>query len=35
MDSLTFIFTDIDGSTALLRRLGEDSYAHVFGVYGP
>jgi class 3 adenylate cyclase len=27
--TLTFLFTDIEGSTALLRRLGEDSYARV------
>ena len=27
--SLTFLFTDIEGSTALLRRAGEDVYAQV------
>ncbi len=27
--TLTFLFSDIEGSTALLRRLGEDSYAQV------
>jgi predicted ATPase/class 3 adenylate cyclase len=26
---LTFLFTDIEGSTALLRRLGDDSYAQL------
>ena len=29
METFTFLFTDIEGSTALLRRLGEDSYAEV------
>ncbi len=29
METLTFLFTDIEGSTALLRRLGEDVYAQV------
>ena len=29
METLTFLFTDIEGSTALLRRLGEDGYAQV------
>ena len=28
-ETLTFLFTDIEGSTALLRRLGEDAYAVV------
>lgn len=28
-ETLTFLFTDIEGSTALLRRLGEDAYADV------
>jgi predicted ATPase/class 3 adenylate cyclase len=28
-ETLTFLFTDIEGSTALLRRLGEDLYADV------
>lgn len=28
-ETLTFLFTDIEGSTALLRRLGEDVYADV------
>ncbi len=27
METLTFLFTDIEGSTALLGRLGEDDYA--------
>ena len=29
METFTFLFTDIEGSTALLRRLGEDVYAQV------
>ncbi len=29
METLTFLFTDIEGSTALLHRLGEDLYAQV------
>ena len=29
VETLTFLFTDIEGSTALLRRLGEDVYAQV------
>ena len=29
METLTFLFTDIEGSTALLRRLGDDVYAQV------
>ncbi len=29
METLTFLFTDIEGSTALLGRLGEDAYAQV------
>jgi len=29
VETLTFLFTDIEGSTALLRRLGEDAYAPV------
>ena len=28
-ETLTFLFTDIEGSTALLKRLGEDVYADV------
>jgi predicted ATPase/class 3 adenylate cyclase/Tfp pilus assembly protein PilF len=28
-ETLTFLFTDIEGSTALLRRAGEDAYAQV------
>ena len=28
-ETLTFLFTDIEGSTALLRRLGGDAYAEV------
>jgi class 3 adenylate cyclase len=27
--TLTFLFTDIEGSTALLGRLGDDGYARV------
>jgi predicted ATPase/class 3 adenylate cyclase len=29
VETFTFLFTDIEGSTALLRRLGESSYAEV------
>jgi class 3 adenylate cyclase len=29
VETLTFLFTDIEGSTALLGRLGEDDYARV------
>ena len=29
METLTFLFTDIEGSTALLRRLGEGDYGRV------
>ncbi|MGO9729080.1 MAG: ATP-binding protein [Streptosporangiaceae bacterium] len=29
METYTFLFTDIEGSTALLRRLGEDAYAQL------
>jgi predicted ATPase/class 3 adenylate cyclase len=29
VETLTVLFTDIEGSTALLRRLGEGAYAHV------
>jgi class 3 adenylate cyclase len=29
VETFTFLFTDIEGSTALLRRLGEDVYAQV------
>ena len=29
METLTFLFTDIEGSTALLGRLGDDDYAQV------
>ena len=29
VETLTFLFTDIEGSTALLRRLGDDVYAQV------
>ncbi|MGH3288625.1 MAG: adenylate/guanylate cyclase domain-containing protein [Streptosporangiaceae bacterium] len=29
METLTFLFTDIEGSTALLRRLGEGDYGQV------
>ena len=29
VETLTFLFTDIEGSTALLRRIGQDAYAQV------
>ncbi|MFY9888382.1 MAG: adenylate/guanylate cyclase domain-containing protein, partial [Streptosporangiaceae bacterium] len=29
METLTFLFTDIEGSTALLARLGEDDYVQI------
>ena len=29
VETLTFLFTDIEGSTALLQRLGESQYARV------
>ena len=29
METLTFLFTDIEGSTALLRRVGDGAYAQV------
>ena len=29
VETLTFLFTDIEGSTALLGRLGDDLYARV------
>ena len=29
METLTFLFTDIEGSTVLLQRLGDDGYARV------
>jgi class 3 adenylate cyclase len=29
VETLTFLFTDIEGSTALLRRVGQDAYALV------
>jgi class 3 adenylate cyclase len=29
VETLTFLVTDIEGSTALLRRLGGDGYARV------
>ena len=29
--TVTFLFTDIEGSTVLLQRLGDPRYAHVFG----
>jgi predicted ATPase/class 3 adenylate cyclase len=32
-ETLTFLFTDIEGSTALLQRLGEDVYAEVLAVH--
>src|SRR5215831_1000387 len=31
VETLTFLFTDIEGSTALLRRVGEDAYARLLG----
>ena len=33
METLTFLFTDIEGSTALLRRLGDEVYARVLAVH--
>lgn len=30
---LTFLFTDIEGSTPLLERVGADEYAHLLGVH--
>jgi len=33
VEIFTFLFTDIEGSTALLRRLGEDSYAEVLAAH--
>ena len=29
VETLTFLFTDIEGSTVMLRRLGEEGYAQV------
>ena len=29
METFTFLFTDVEGSTALLARLGDDAYAQV------
>ncbi len=33
VETLTFLFTDIEGSTALVRRLGEDLYAQVLAAH--
>jgi class 3 adenylate cyclase len=33
VETLTFLFTDIEGSTALLGRLGEDLYAQVLAAH--
>ena len=33
VETLTFLFTDIEGSTALLGRVGEDGYAQVLAGY--
>ena len=33
-ETLAFLFTDIEGSTALLGRLGEEAYAHVLAGHG-
>jgi predicted ATPase/class 3 adenylate cyclase len=33
VETLTFLFTDIEGSTALLGRLGEDAYAQVLAAH--
>ena len=33
VETLTFLFTDIEGSTALLGRLGEDVYAQVLAAH--
>jgi class 3 adenylate cyclase len=33
VETLTFLFTDIEGSTALLRRLGDAVYARVLATH--
>jgi class 3 adenylate cyclase len=33
VETLTFLFTDIEGSTALLRRLGEGAYAEILAAH--
>jgi len=33
-ETLTFLFTDIEGSTALLQRLGDEAYADVLAAHG-
>jgi predicted ATPase/class 3 adenylate cyclase len=33
VETLTFLFTDIEGSTALLGRLGDDGYAQLLGAH--
>jgi predicted ATPase/class 3 adenylate cyclase/DNA-binding CsgD family transcriptional regulator len=33
VETLTFLFTDVEGSTALLGRVGEDGYAQVLAGY--
>jgi len=33
VETLTFLFTDIEGSTALLRRLGDEVYARLLAVH--
>ena len=32
METYTFLFTDIEGSTALLRRVGQGAYEQVLAV---
>ena len=34
VETLTFLFTDLEGSTALLQRLGEDGYGRVLAGHG-
>jgi predicted ATPase/class 3 adenylate cyclase/Tfp pilus assembly protein PilF len=33
VETVTFLFTDVEGSTALLRRLGESAYAEVLAAH--
>ena len=33
VETLTFLFTDIEGPTALLGRLGDDGYARLLAGY--
>ena len=32
VETFTFLFTDIEGSTALLERLGDEGYARVLEI---